>query len=114
MAEGATPDSAPSVSPEPSQEPAGVPRIGVLLLLYTLARIGITVALLGLLWVAGVPLLPALLFVVLLQLPVAYLLLRPLRTRLTEALAVRGAARREAKERLRARLEGEEGDGPAG
>ena len=38
--------------------------------------------------------------------PVSYVLLRPLRDRLTEALAARSVARKAAKEQLRDRLEG--------
>jgi hypothetical protein len=38
--------------------------------------------------------------------PVSYLLLRPSRDRLTEALVARGVARKAAKEQLRSRLSG--------
>jgi hypothetical protein len=81
-----------------------------LLALYTLARVGIAAVLVGVLWVAGLPGIPALLWGILLQLPVAYLALRPLRERVTEALAARSVASRAAKADLRARLSGTEED----
>jgi Protein of unknown function (DUF4229) len=63
-----------------------------------------------LLLLLGLPTLPALLFGVLLSMPIAYVLLRPSRDRLTEGLAARSVARRTAKEQLRARLEGEDAE----
>jgi hypothetical protein len=57
---------------------------------------------------AGLDFYSGLLFGLLLSLPVAYVLLRPSRERLTEALAARSVARRAAKEDLRSRLSGSE------
>lgn len=107
MADGTT-DSTAGVPSAPSGAPATPPGLGRWLLLYTLGRIGIMIALVGLLWAVGLAGFPALLFGVLLSMPVAYVLLRPARDRVTEALAARSVARRTAKERLRTRLEGEE------
>ena len=105
----ATPAGPTGGSIGPAGGPAAPPRVAPLAVLYTLSRVGVFVALLALLWLARVPALPALLFAVLLSLPVSYVLLRPLRDRLTEALVARGAARRAAKEQLRARLSGSDG-----
>jgi hypothetical protein len=114
-AEGADPASAPAPAPVPAAGPAGPdggpaarPRIAPWLLLYTLGRLAIAVALVAVIWLVGLPGIPALLFGVLLSMPVAYVALRPVRDRLTEALAARSVARRTAKEQLRARLEGGE------
>jgi hypothetical protein len=107
MAESATPAPVPI---GPSGAPATPPKVGRLLALYTLARVGIAAVLVGALWLAGLAGIPALLWGILLQLPVAYLTLRPLRDRLTEALAARSLARTTAKADLRARLSGTEED----
>ena len=104
MAEGGTPESPAGEAPAPQ-------RLGLWLMIYTVGRIGITVAAVLVLLLLGLPLFPALLFGVLLAMPIAYLLLRPSRNRLTEILATRSAARKVAKERLRARLEGDEAAG---
>ena len=90
--------SAPAVPAAPTVLPA--------LLLYTLARLAVVAALVGLLWVLGLPGIPGFLFGLLLAMPVSYLVLRPLRERLTTALV----ARADAKEALRARLHGDPGD----
>lgn len=105
-------DSTPDVVPaSPSGGPATRPPILPWLALYTLGRLGIAVALIAILWLLlPAPLggIPAMLFGLLLSMPVAYLLLRPVRDRLTEGLAARSVARREAKVQLRARLTGTE------
>jgi|tagenome__1003787_1003787.scaffolds.fasta_scaffold20173892_2 hypothetical protein len=101
---GATP--APAAPVGPDGQPATPPKVAPWLILYTLARIAIAVALVLLLWLAGLGSYAGLLFGVLLHMPVSYLLLRPVRDRLTEALAARSVARRAAKEDLRARLSG--------
>jgi hypothetical protein len=90
----------------PTGGPAARPRILPWLVLYTLGRLGIAVVLVAVVWLAGLPGFPALLFGVLLSMPVAYLVLRPVRDRLTEAMAARNLARRAAKEDFRARLSG--------
>ena len=111
MAEDSTPGAVPSTGPDssptaPKGGPAVRPRIAPWLLLYTLGRLVIAAVLVAALWFAGLGSFPGLLFGLLLSMPVSYLALRPLRDRLTEALAARGVARRAAKEELRARLSG--------
>ncbi len=91
---------------EGTSERTAAPRVLPSLLLYTLGRLVIAVALIALIWVAGLPGFPALLFGLLLSMPVAYVTLRPLRDRLTAGLLVRREARRQAKAELRDRLSG--------
>ena len=93
-------------NPEGLQVPGRAPSIAPWLLLYTLGRLVIAVALVALIWVVGLGGFPALLFGLLLSMPMAYVLLRPVRDRLTEALAARSVARKAAKEQLRTRLAG--------
>jgi hypothetical protein len=96
-----------SVSPaSPSGGPAVPPRVLPWLVIYTFGRISIAAALVLILWLVGVGSYAGLLFGVLLSMPVSYLLLRPSRDRLTEALVARGVARKAAKEQLRSRLSG--------
>jgi hypothetical protein len=83
---------------------AAPPNVLPWFLLYTLGRLAIAAALIGLLWVLGLPGTPGFLFGVLLAMPVSFFLLSPVRTRLTSALV----ARRERKEALRAELRGTE------
>ena len=92
----------------PTGGPATPPRVLPWLLIYTFGRLSIAAALVALLWLVGLGSFPGLLFGLLLSMPVAYVLLRPSRDRLTEALAARSVARRTAKEDLRARLSGPE------
>ncbi len=109
MTDGTTPDRTTTES----TTGAAAPSLGRWLLLYSLGRIAIMVALVALFWLVGLPQLPALLFGVLLSMPVAYVLLRPMRDRLTAAMMARTDARRAARERLRTRLAGDE-DAAAG
>src|SRR3954463_523251 len=90
--------------------PASAPKVVPWLLFYTFDRIAIAVILVLVLWWAGVGSYAGLLFGVLLSMPVSSLALRPVRDRLTEALAARSVARRTAKEDLRTRLSGSETD----
>ena len=76
--------------------------------MYTVGRLAIAAALVLLLWMVGLDFWSGLLFGLLLSMPVSYLLLRPSRERLNEALAARAVARRTAKEDLRSRLSGTE------
>ena len=103
MAESPTPSA-------PSGGPATPPRIAPWLALYTLGRLVIAVVLIALIWLVGLPGFPALLFGLLLSMPVSQVLLRGPRDRLTEALAGRSVARRAAKDDVRARLSGDEPD----
>ena len=81
---------------------AAPPNVLPWFLLYTLGRLAIAAALIGLLWVLGLPGTPGFLFGVLLAMPVSFFVLSPVRTRLTSALG----ARQERKEALRAELRG--------
>ena len=82
------------------------PKVLPTLLLYTLGRLVIVAALIGLLWALGLAGIPGMLFGLLLSMPVAYVVLRPVRDRLTAALV----ARADAKEALRVRLHGSASD----
>jgi hypothetical protein len=90
----------------PDGGPATPPRILPWLLIYTVGRLAIAAALVLILWLVGLDFWSGLLFGLLLSMPVSYLLLRPSRERLSEALAARSLARRTAKEDLRTRLSG--------
>ena len=90
----------------PTGGPAAPPKVLPWMLAYTLGRLVIAAALIGLLWAVGLGGYPALLFGALLSMPVAYFLLQPVRDKFTEALAARSVARRAAKEELRTRLSG--------
>src|SRR5689334_6794182 len=105
MAESTTPDAVPA---SPAGGPAAAPRVAPWLALYTLGRVVVAAVLVTIVWLAGLGGLPALLWGVLLSVPVSYFSLRPVRDRLTEALAARSVARRAAKEDLRTRLEGDD------
>jgi hypothetical protein len=78
------------------------PRLAQWFLIYTLGRLAIAAALIALLWVLGLPGTPGFLFGVLLAMPVSFLVLSPVRKRLTAALVLRN----ERKEALRAELRG--------
>lgn len=104
MTESATPGAVPA---SPTGGPATPPRVAPWLALYTLGRVVIAAVLVSIVWLAGLGGLPALLWGVLLSVPVAYFSLRPVRDRFTEALAARAVARKAAKEDIRARLEGD-------
>ncbi len=97
-----------AVPSSPAGGPATPPRILPWLLIYTVGRLAVAAALVLVLWLVGLDFWSGLLFGLLLSMPVSYLLLRPSRDRLTEALAARSVARRAAKEDLRSRLSGGE------
>jgi hypothetical protein len=78
------------------------------LVAYTLARLGIVVAVAGLLVLAGVPLLLALLIGVVAALPLSMLLLRGLRKRVDAGVAAVQERRTAQREVLRARLRGDD------
>lgn len=104
MAEHST--SGPVSPVGPGGGPAIVPRIVPWMLAYTVGRLVIAAALVALLWVLGLAGFPGLLFGLLLSMPASYVLLRPVRDRLTEALAARNVRKQE----LRARLRGTDAD----
>ena len=97
-----------TVPASPAGGPATPPRILPWLLIYTVGRLGIAATLVLILWMAGLDFWSGLLFGLLLSMPVSYLLMRPSRERLTEAIAARSLARRAGKQELRARLSGEQ------
>jgi predicted PurR-regulated permease PerM len=70
--------------------------------MYMTGRIGIFAVLVLVLWMLGLDFFSGLLFGLLLSMPLAYLLLRPSRERLAQALTARQLARRQAKEDPRA------------
>jgi hypothetical protein len=89
-----------------SDDTTAPPKVLPWLGLYTLGRLVIAVVLIAIIWIAGLPGFPAVLFGLLLSMPVAYLLLRPVRDRLTAGLMARHEARQQAKVDLRDRLSG--------
>lgn len=92
----------------PSGGPATPPKVLPWLVLHTIGRLGIFVLLTLVLWMAGLDYFSGALFGLLLSMPIAYLVLRPSRERLSEALVARSMARRAEKEQLRSRLSGEQ------
>ena len=98
----------PGTPVPPTGGPATPPSLLVPVVLLTLGRIVVFAALYALLWLCGLAGAPGFLFALLLSMPVSYVLLRPLRDRVTEGLAARSATRRTGKEQLRAQLRGDE------
>jgi MFS superfamily sulfate permease-like transporter len=98
----------PVVPVGPTGEPAPRPKIWPWLVLHTVGRLAIFALLTVVLWVVGLDFWSGLLFGLLLSMPVAYLLLRRSRERLSEALVVRHEERKREKAELRARLSGDE------
>jgi hypothetical protein len=89
-----------------------MPQLGRDLALYTLARIGLVAAVTGLLLVFRVPFLVSLAVAIVVGFPVSLLVFRGLNERVTSGLAARGEARHAERQRLRARLRGEEDESP--
>lgn len=93
----------------PTGGPATPPKVLPWLVIHTVGRLGIFALITLLLWWLGnLDFFSGMLFGLLLSMPVAYVVLRPSRERLSEALVARSAARRAEKEQFRARLSGEE------
>jgi Zn-dependent membrane protease YugP len=92
----------------PTGGPATRPKVLPWLVLHTVGRLGIFAALTIVLWMAGLDFFSGMLFGLLLSMPVAYLVLRRSRERLTEAIVARQEERRRAKDDLRSRLSGGE------
>ena len=99
----------PTVPGAPTGGPAAPPKIAPWLVIYTVGRLAIAAALVLLLWWVGLDFWSGALFGLLLSMPVSYLLLRPSRERLTEGLAARNLARKQAKRDVDARLAGDDG-----
>jgi hypothetical protein len=89
--------------------PAGDPRtrLAGVIALYTLERLGLT-AVLAFVLSYFMPVLVALAFAVVLQMPLAFVLFRRTRDRMSAALAVTNARRRSDRDQLRAALAGED------
>jgi hypothetical protein len=77
------------------------------LALYSLARVGLVVAITALLMLFRVPFVVSLAVAVVAGFPVGMLLFRGLNRRVTDGLVARGAAKHAERERLRAELRGE-------
>jgi MFS superfamily sulfate permease-like transporter len=99
----------PVVPVGPDGEPAAPPKVWPWLLMHTVGRLAIFALVTVVLWMLGLDFWSGLLFGLLLSMPLAYLLLRQSRERLSEALVARQQERRRVKEHLRTRLSGEEG-----
>jgi hypothetical protein len=108
MAESTNPAGTPS---GPQGGPAAPPKVLPWLVMHTVGRLAIWALLTLILWQLGLDFFSGMLFGLLLSMPVAYLLLRTSRERLTEALVARSTTRRAAKEEFRAKLSGEQPPG---
>ena len=98
-----------SRSSEPTTSAAG-PGLAGVLVLYTLARVGLLAVVAGLLVVAGTPVVIAVLVALVVALPLSMLAFRGLRARLEDALAATRARRGEQRAALRAGLRGDADD----
>lgn len=96
-----------SVPSSPSGGPATPPKVLPWLLMYTVGRFAIAAALVLILWLVGLDFWTGALLGLLLSMPVSYLLLRPSRERLNEALVARTVTRKATKEDIRTRLSGD-------
>jgi hypothetical protein len=106
MAEDTAGATVPPTGPQGG--PATPPKVLPWLVIHTVGRLGIFALLTLVLWMVGLDFFSGMLFGLLLSMPIAYLLLRPSRERLSEALVARSLARRAEKEQFRARLSGDE------
>lgn len=99
------PSSAPTAAGSSAAVAAGrppaAPAVLPWALVYTLGRLVVAAALVGLLWAVGLAGFPGMLFGLLLSMPVAYVLLRPARDKLTAALAARSVRKHDLRARLR-------------
>lgn len=82
------------------------------LVLYTVVRLVMTLAIAGLIMVFEVPFIVALAFAVVIQMPLSWLLLGKLRAQVNQGLAEATARRRAERERLQAALAGDQSDDP--
>jgi Protein of unknown function (DUF4229) len=106
MAEDTAGATVPPTGPQGG--PATPPKVLPWLVVHTIGRLGIFALLTLVLWMVGLDFFSGMLFGLLLSMPIAYLVLRPSRERLSEALVARSLARRAEKEQFRARLSGEQ------
>jgi hypothetical protein len=97
--------------PTPETPTKRQPGLATTVALYTAARVALVAIVTGLLLVAGVPLVIAVLVALIVALPLSMVLFRGLRARLDGALNVARERRAREREALRAKLRG---DAPAG
>ncbi|MDT0260938.1 DUF4229 domain-containing protein [Jatrophihabitans lederbergiae] len=93
--------SAPVLPPTPGQSLRAM-------WLYTLLRFALFFAVWGLLWLARVPSLLAAIIALVLSIPLSYILLRKPRERLAQNLEARVNARHSQRDRMDAKLSGDE------
>lgn len=105
-APGATPSGAGPTAAGGERAPS----LPAVLAQYTLARLALLAAITGLLVLAGVPLILALLVALIVALPLSMLVFRGLRARLDEAIARKAQRRSAERAALRARLRGDDPD----
>jgi hypothetical protein len=84
------------------------PGLARTVLLYVLARVGVVAVVAGLLVIAGVPVLLAVLIGLVVALPLSMVLFKGLRVQLDAAIAAAGARRSTEREALRSRLRGDD------
>ena len=101
---------APRPFPVPDAAAGRKPGLAVTIALYALARLALVAVVAGLLALAGVPIILAVLLGLIVALPLSMVLFRGMRVRLDTAIAVAGARRSAERDALRARLRGEEPD----
>ncbi|WP_280334928.1 DUF4229 domain-containing protein [Nocardia wallacei] len=110
MSDASRPDSAPA---DPAPTPAGR-RLARNLALYTLARLVLVAAIAAVIVVLArllsvdIPLIVALLFALIVAMPLSLVLFKRLRARVNEDIAAVDEKRRTDKAQLRARMRGEE------
>jgi hypothetical protein len=104
------PAAAPALSagsPEPAAPPSGPAHLAGPLLVYSLLRLAL-IAVLTALLMFFMPLIVALLFAIIVQLPLSWLLFAGPRRRLNDAMARSTAKRRSERARLQSALAGDE------
>lgn len=105
---GSTAESMDTPGPGPTAvEPGAPPRLAGPLVIYSVLRVGLIAVLTAVLAIF-MPLIVALMFAIVLQLPLAWILFRGPRERVTDAMAQRSATRRAERQRLQSALSGEE------
>ena len=97
----------PAVGPEPAQVRSGATHLFGYLAIYTVLRLGLIIVLTVLL-AFFMPLIVALLFAIIVQLPLSWLLFAGPRRRVNEAIAQSSARRRAERARLQSALSGDE------
>ena len=93
-------------SPQPATAPRGSANLATALLIYTVLRLALVAALTAVL-MFFMPLIVALLFAIIVQLPLSWLLLAGPRRRLNDAMAQSSAKRRSERAKLQSALSGD-------